>query len=183
MVSLSSPAVAYGPRPARRSQTSIRNLKAMVKVYVMMVRAEAYRLKRTLAVDSKLRLRTGSFRLPTWRRPIFNSDSLEMPVAEGTTRSWKPAAGWFGGGKWVCGDGGDALRVGGWESCSTCVRALRLALDAGRCRMGLPSPPTPTRFSSPLAAVFMALCILERVCEVSANCRFVVWLCAFAVNM
>ena len=155
----------------------------MVRVYVMMVKAEAYRLKCTLAVVSKLRLRTGSFRLPTWRRPIFNSDSLEMPVAEGMTRSWKPAAGWFGGGKWVCGDGGDALGVGGWESCSTCVRALRFTLEAGRRKMALASSPAPTRFSLLLVAVYMVLCTLGRACEVSANRRFFVWLCAFVVNM
>lgn len=32
--------------------------------------------------SSKLRLRNGSFRLPTWRRPIFNSDAS---AAEETT--------------------------------------------------------------------------------------------------
>ena len=38
-VMLASPTVvAYGPQPARRSQTSIRGLKAMIRVCIMMVK-------------------------------------------------------------------------------------------------------------------------------------------------
>jgi len=82
VIVLASPAaVAYGSGSARRSQTSKRNLKAMIRVQVM-VKGKVNQMKHTLAVASKLRLRTGSFRLPTWRRPIFNPNFLRMPVAE-----------------------------------------------------------------------------------------------------
>lgn len=38
-VMLASPTVvAYGPQPGRRSQTSIRGLKAMIRVCIMMVK-------------------------------------------------------------------------------------------------------------------------------------------------
>lgn len=46
-------------------------LKAMVREWTMMDKGKVNQVQRTLAVDSKLRLRNGSFRLPTWRRPIF----------------------------------------------------------------------------------------------------------------
>ena len=59
------------------------NLKAMIRDCIMMAKGKVNQVKRTQAVDSKLRLRNGSFRLPTWRRPIFNPDFLEMPVAGG----------------------------------------------------------------------------------------------------
>ena len=81
MVLASSTAVAYGPRSARRSQTWIPNLKAMIRVYIVRVKDKVNQVQRTLASASKLRLRTGSFRLPIWRRPIFNSDFLGMSVA------------------------------------------------------------------------------------------------------
>ena len=78
----SSTAVAYGPHPARRLQTLMGDLKAIIRVCIMTGKGKVNWVRRTLAVVSKLRLRNGSFRLPTWRRPIFNSDAS---VAEETT--------------------------------------------------------------------------------------------------
>ena len=85
VVLASSTAAAYGPRPARHSRTSVGDLEAMIRDCIVKVNGKVSRVKRTLAVASKLRLRNSSFRLPTWRRPIFNSYFLGMAAAEDTT--------------------------------------------------------------------------------------------------
>ena len=72
VVLASSAAVAYGALAGRRWWTSVGILKAIVIKWIMMVQGEGTQGENSpLAVASKLRLRNGSFRLPTWRRPIF----------------------------------------------------------------------------------------------------------------
>ena len=75
-----------------------------------MVKGKVNQMKQTLAVASKLRLRTGSFRLPTWRRPIFNPNFLRMPVAE--------TAGGHASDTWPSTD----LRAGSWSAAATVTR-------------------------------------------------------------
>ena len=104
----------------------------------------------TLDAASKLRLRTGSFRLPTWRRPIFDSGFLWISVAEET-------AGGHAFDNWQL----TGLRSGNWSATRTmtatrsrwgsrngetqhvCSR-LRFALGADRCGGGL--VPLPRRY-------------------------------------
>jgi len=69
VVLASSTAVAYGPQPARRSQTSIGDLKAMIRVCIMMGKDKVNWVRRTLqSYDSEMAVfdfRPGAARFST----------------------------------------------------------------------------------------------------------------------